>query len=285
MKDYFEVRIKAISRFLRRVLVSFNAHDCSKQAAALSYYTLFSIFPLLLLLIYIASFFFPSEESREVLSNYLQSIIPYGADKLNDIVEQTWQARGSMGLVSGVSLLWGGSSIFNVLVSSFNKIWGSRPRSFLQRRVLAVLVVLTIAITFIASFIVGPLTTLLLEHTGPGKQIVSYLFELFSVTAVLLLMYRIFPNRTVDWDAAFAGAFTAGVLVIIAKFAFRLYTSLIIDRSGLLYGSLAWILTVALWVYLLAILSLFGAEFAAAYQHRQEIIKQRQINDHNQIKN
>lgn len=272
--NYFEVRIKGITRFLRRVFASFSEHECPKQAAALSYYTLFSIFPLLLLMIYIGSQFFPSEESRELLSEYLHGIIPYGADNLNQIVEQTWEARGRMGLVSAIGLLWSGSSIFNVLVSSFNKIWGSAPRSFIKRRVLAVLVVIALVFAFIASFIVGPVTNLLLDQTGPGRQTVSYLFQLFTVTMVLLLMYRIFPNQEVQWNAAFAGAFSAGVLVIIAKFAFQLYTALVIDRSGLLYGSLTWFLTVALWVYLLGVLALFGAEFAAAYQRRQEIIQQ-----------
>lgn len=271
MINYLETRIKGISRFLRRVMVSFSEHDCPKQAAALSYYALFSIFPLLLLLVYIASFFFPSEESRQVLSEYLHGIFPYGADNLNDVVEQTWQARGSIGLVSGIGLLWGGSSIFNVLVSSLNHIWETSPRSFIRRRVMAILVVITLVVIFVASFIIGPTTNLLLEHTGPGKQILSYLFELSSVTIVFLLIYRVLPNRTVEWNAAFGGAFSAGVLVTVAKVGFRIYTALVIDRNGLLYGSLTWFLTFALWVYFLALLVLFGAEFAAAYQRRQDI--------------
>ncbi len=273
MVRYLERRVKGISRFLRRVILSFSAHDCPKHAAAISYYTLFSIFPLLLFLVYIASFFFPSEESRRVISEYLHGIIPYGVENLNEILDQTWNARSSMGLVSGLWLLWGGSSFFNAMVSSLNHIWESSPRSYLQRRILAIVVVIILVVSFIASFIIGPVTNFLLDRTGSGRQIFSYLFELFSVTVVLLLIYRVFPNRTVDWNAAFAGAFSAGVLVIFAKFAFRVYTSLVINRSGLLYGSLTWFLTFALWVYLLAILSLFGAEFAAAYQRRQDIIR------------
>lgn len=279
MVRYLEKRVKGISRFVRRVMVSFSAHECSKHAAAISYYTLFSIFPLLLLLVYIASFFFSTDESRQVLSEYLHSIIPYGVENLDEILDQTWGARSSMGLVSAVWLLWGGSSFFNAMVSSLNHIWETTPRSYFQRRFLAIVVVIILVLSFIASFIIGPVTTILLDHTGSGRQVLNYLFELFSVTVVLLLIYRIFPNRTVEWNAAFAGALSAGTLVIFAKFAFRVYTALVLNRSGLLYGSLTWFLTFALWVYLLAVLSLFGAEFAAAYQRRQDIIRQSLLQD------
>ncbi|MEJ2759446.1 MAG: YihY/virulence factor BrkB family protein, partial [Anaerolineales bacterium] len=213
MVRYLERRVKGISRFMHRVVKSFSAHECPKHAAAISYYTLFSIFPLLLLLVYIASFFFPSEESRLVLSEYLHNIIPYGVENFNEILDQTWSARSSMGLVSAIWLLWGGSSFFNAVVTSLNHIWETSPRTYLQRRALAIVVVIILVISFIASFIIGPVTTILLDRTGSGRQVFSYLFELFSVTVILLLIYRIFPNRTVEWNAAFAGALSAGSLV------------------------------------------------------------------------
>ena len=273
MFNYLERRVTGIFRFLKRVMASFAEHDCTKQAAALSYYALFSTFPLLLFLIYIASFFFPSEESRLTLSEYIRGFIPYGAEKLNNVVEQTWQARRSIGLVSGIALLWGGSSIFSILETSLSMIWDSSPRTFWRRRALGILSVLALVSTFLASFFISPFTNTLLERSGPGRQVVSYLLELSAVTIVLLLLYRIFPNETVKWEAAFSGGFSAAVLIIFARFVFRLYTSIVIARSGLLYGSLTWFLTFALWIYLVGVLALFGAEFAAAYQRRQEIIE------------
>ena len=67
------------------------------------------------------------------------------------------------------------------------------------------------------------------------------------------------------------------MLIVVAKWGFRLYTSVVIRRSGLIYGSLAWFLTMALWVYLVAQLFFFGAEFAAEFQRRSEKLKRIQI--------
>ena len=270
--DYLRSRVSGIIRFLRRVLASFETHKNSKSAAAIAYFALFSIFPLLLFLLYGASFLFTSTESRQVLSNYLQSLFPYGAENLSQIIEETWKARGSIGLVSGIALLWGGSSIFSTMEVSLSQIWNTTPRPFHRRRLLGILAVITLMFIFIISFFVGPLTSLLLKNSGISQQTMSYLIEMSTLTIVFMLLYRIFPNETVHWGAAFSGAFSAAVLVMVAKFGFRLYTILVIQRSGLLYGSLTWFLILALWVYLLAVLTLFGAEFAAAFQHRQNIL-------------
>ena len=270
--DYFRSRVAGFIRFMRRVLASFETHKNSKSAAAIAYYTLFSIFPLLLFILYGASFIFSSAESRQVLSNYLQSLFPFGAENLANIIEETWKARGSIGLVSGIALLWGGSSIFSVLEVSLSQIWNTLPRPFFRRRLLGILAVITLMIIFIISFFIGPLTSLLLENSGISQQTLSYLIEMVSLTIIMMLLYRIFPNETVNWGAAFSGAFSATVMLMIGKFAFRLYTILVIQRSGLLYGSLTWFLILALWVYLVAVLTLFGAEFAAAFQQRQRII-------------
>ncbi len=272
ISDYFVSRGKGTVRFTRRVMASFTEHENVMSAAALSYFTMFSLFPLMLFLVYIASQFFPSEESRRVLADYLQEFFPYGAENLTRILDQTWEARGTIGIVSGLGLLWGGSSIFSILETSLSKIWGSNPRGFWRRRLLGTLSVLALVVTFLASFFIGPLTNVVLDQTGSGRQIAGYLMELATLTIVMMMIYRIYPNEHVKWGAAFSGAFSVSILLIVAKFGFRLYTSLVLARSGLLYGSLTWFLTLALWIYLVGVLILFGAEFAAAFQKRQEII-------------
>jgi membrane protein len=254
-------------------MVNFGKDECSKQAAALSYFGLFSIFPLMLFMIYIASFFFPSEASREVLVEYLRGFFPYGGENLGTIVAQTWKARGSIGLTSGLTLLWGGSSVFSVLATSLSRIWGTAPRPYWRRRALAVVSVLALVMFFLASFVFGPVADLVLEgQIFFERQTIDYLTELVLITLVLMVLYAIFPNEAVHWGAAFLGAFSSAVLIVLARFGFGVYTRVIIDNYGLLYGSLAWFVTLALWVYILALMALFGAEFAAEFQKRQEAL-------------
>jgi membrane protein len=136
-----------------------------------------------------------------------------------------------------------------------------------------VISVLALVLFFLASFVFGPVADLviegqfLLEH-----QTIGYISELVMITLVLMVLYAIFPNDRVNWGAAFIGAFISAVLIVLVKFGFGLYTRVVIDNYGLLYGSLAWFVTLALWVYILALMALFGAEFAAEFQKRQEAL-------------
>ena len=272
--EYLKSRGSGIYRFLRRVLESYSAHNCPRHAAALAYYTLFSLFPLLLLLIIITSNFFPSEASRQNLAHSLAEIFPYGAENLYTIIEQTWKARRSMGFISTISLLWGGSAMFSMLEASLSRIWETEPRSFWRRRVLGIISVLTVVIVFLASFFFGPFTGSILDGFPLDSQTLNYFMQLVVVSIVAMLLYRIYPNEQVEWGAAFVGAFTASIMIVLAKFLFGFYTIIVTARSGLLYGSLTWFLTMALWVYLVGSLFLFGAEFAAAFQQRQQILRQ-----------
>ncbi len=273
MLAYLKKRVPGFWRFLRQVFRSYSEHDGSHHAAALAYFALFSIFPLLLFIIYIASLFFPSIESRAALSIYLEEIFPYGAENLSLLIEQTWQARGSIGLISGIALLWGGSSVFGALEASLSAVWGTTPRTFLRRRFLAMVSVLVLVIAFIVSFIISPVTSWILDSLLITAETATYIWELVMLVVTLILLYRIFPNETVPWGAAFMGAFFAAVLIMVARLGFKLYVSLSIVRNGFLYGSLAWFLALALWVYLISVLMLWGAEFAAAFQLRQIRLK------------
>jgi len=271
--EYLKSRGSGIYRFLRRVLESYSAHNCPRHAAALAYYTLFSLFPLLLLLIIITSNFYPSEASRQNLAHSLVEIFPYGAENLARIIEQTWQARRSMGILSSIGLLWGGSSIFSMLEASLSRIWDTAPRPYWHRRILGILSVLMVVLVFLASFFFGPLTSEILDGFPMDSQTLNYLMQMVVVTIVAMLLYRIYPNEQVEWGAAFMGAFSAAVMIVLAKFVFGYYTIIVTARSGLLYGSLTWFLTMALWVYLVGSLFLFGAEFAATFQQRQQILR------------
>jgi len=146
---------------------------------------------------------------------------------------------------------------------------------------MGVLTVLSLVLTFIASFFFGQITNSVLDNSGLNHETVRYLMELVSLTVAIMLLYRIFPNENVHWSAAFSGAFSAAVLLMMAKLGFGFYTSLVIARNGLLYGSLTWFLTVALWVYLVGVLILFGAEFAATFQQRQQILASLRIKSQN----
>lgn len=257
-----------IWEFTQHVLDSFQEDDCAKQAAALAYFGLFSIFPLLLFLVYIGSYFLSSDALRPALDLFITRVFPAGADNLIRTMNQTIEARGSIGMVSIISLLWGGSSVFSVLETSLNGIWESPPRSYWRRRALAAISVVTLGLVFLSSLFLGPLTGWLLDGRFGDGELLSYMMELILSMLAALLLYRIFPNENVPWGPAFLGALIGAILLVVSKFIFGIIIGVIISNYGLVYGSLAWFLSIALWVYFIGLLLLLGAEFAAAFQKR-----------------
>lgn len=270
----FKIHQKAITgwNFLKYVLESYGRHECTWHAASLAYFGVFSIFPLLLLMVYVGSFFISSDSSRQLIDSYISQILPIAFENLNRIIDQTLAARSSIGLTGAVGLLWSGSSVFNSLAISLNKIWGSRPRSFWRRRALAVLSVFVLGVVFLASLSLGPLSSWLIDTWPvPWRQILGSLFEIFIIMIALLLLYRIFPNKHVRWGPAFLGSLSSSILIVVAKFIFGIYIGIVITNYGLVYGYLAWFLVLALWVYLLTVLILLGAELAAALQLKKVV--------------
>jgi membrane protein len=258
--------------FLKYVLEAYGKHECTRHAASLAYFGIFSIFPLLLLMVYIGSFFISSESSRQVIDNYLIQIFPIASENVNRIIDQTLSARKSIGLIGGIGLLWSGSAVFNSLEISLSRIWGSKPRSFWRRRVLAVLSVFALGLVFVASIFLGPLSGWLYDTwLFPWRQVLGSVFEIVIITISLLLLYRIFPNKSVRWGPAFLGSLCSAILIVVAKFIFGIYIGIVIKNYGLVYGYLAWFLALSLWVYLLAVLILLGAELAAAMQLKKVV--------------
>ncbi len=269
MQNRAKEKIKKLWEFIRYVNDSYLKHECTKQAAALAFYGLFSIFPLLLFVVYISSLYFSSETSRDVIDANLYKIFPLVSDDLIILIDRTIAARGSIGLISAVGLLWSGSSIFSSLETTLSRIWGTKPRSYLRRRGLAAISVLVLGIAFFASFFLGPLTSWLFDGIlFAYGQFLGSILEIVIVTIAVLLLYRIFPNEYVRWGPAFLGALISAILIVLVKFLFGFYVNLVISNYGLVYGSLAWFLALALWVYIISVLLLMGAEFAAAFQRR-----------------
>jgi membrane protein len=269
MQNRSKEKNKKLREFIRFVYDSYLSHECTKQAAALAFYGLFSIFPLLLFLVNISSLLISSETSRDRIDAYIYHVFPLVSDDLIMLIDQTITARGSIGLISAVGLLWSGSSIFSSLETTLSRIWGTEPRSYLRRRGLAAISVLVLGIAFIASFFLGPLTSWLFDGIFFAyRQFLVSILEIIIVTIAVLLLYRIFPNEYVRWAPAFLGALISAILIVLVKYLFGFYVNLVISNYGLVYGSLAWFLALALWVYIISVLLLMGAEFAAAFQKR-----------------
>ncbi len=257
---------KAI-KIIQGVIRKLDKDEAGVRASALAYYGLLSLFPLLLFLIFLASQFLESSSARHSLNNYLSEVLPTATDTVQQVIDQTLEARGSIGLIGGIGLLWSASALFNALSTSFNVIWEAKPRSFWRRRLLAVVSVLTIGVLFILSVAFSALAVIKLP--GEGTTLWRWIdFSLGLVITILLfwVLFHGIPNTTVNAKASLSAAVFAGILWQAAKSIFAWYLASGFSNYGAVYGSLASVIALILWTYLSAFILFLGAEFGASLQ-------------------
>jgi membrane protein len=241
--------------------------NCAMLAAALAFHSFFSIFPLLLFLIYVGSQVLDPAGVYELLSSGLVQFLPTGGDSLSEIISTTLDLSGSIGLVGIIGLLWNASSVFAVLETALNRIWGARPRGYFRGRLMATGSILVLSLFFIASVTLGQFLPRLLGLIRlPGLQSLSSLVSFLVVVLVLSVFYTTFPNRRVPRRLAFFGGIAAGLSIFVARFVFDLFINSTFVNYGAVYGSLAWIVSLALWTFVVATLFLMGAELGSVLE-------------------
>ena len=243
------------------------AYDCALRAGSLAYYALLCIFPLLLFLVFLGTQVLASEAARASLETAISQLTPQTADIISSAVEQSIQARGSIGVIGAIGLLWSASAVFGVLSSTMNLIWEVSPRPFWRRRLVALLAVSSIAGLFVFSLlmsVIGVLRDLLAIF--PSWRWVNPLVSLLVSMTLFWLIYRSLPNRRVDARAALIGGGLAAWLWQLAKAGFAWYLGSGWARYGLVYGSLTSLVVLIIWLYLSAWILLTGGVVVAALE-------------------
>lgn len=259
---------RSILRVGRAVAEGFRDHECPVRAAAVSYYAVFSLFPLLLFLIFLGSLPLASQSALQGLYTSLERVLPSLSTSLEPVIEQTLRARGSIGLVGAVGFIYSASAVFAALSVALNVIWGAEKRSFFRRRLLGLVTVLLIGVLFLVSIGLSAVGVWIrLPSRGTLlSQGINLLLDIIVTSALFWLVYRSFPNRRVNGRAALQGAAFGGFLWTAAKAGFGWYLTSGLPRFGLVYGSLASMIVLIIWVYLSVIILLLGAELAAAVE-------------------
>lgn len=242
-------------------------NEIAIRSAAIAYYGLLSLFPLLLFLVFLGSQFLESEEAQIALNESLAEFIPAASETVQQVVDQTIDVRGSIGLIGGIGLLWSASTLFNQMTTSLNVIWGASPRPFWRRRLVALISVLTIAILFILSIASSALAVIPWSDEGTGIwQLLNFSVGLGITILLFWLLYHGIPNISVSAKASLGGAFLSAILWQTAKTIFAWYLASGLTNYGAIYGSLASVIALILWVYISALILFLGAEFGASLQ-------------------
>ncbi len=267
------------------IKTAFNAWSddhVQSMGAALAYYTMFSIAPLLLIVIAIAGLAFGEEAARGEIAGQFQTLIgERGALAMQALVESVNQpTKGfTATLIGGGLLLIGATTVFGELQSSLDRIWRvpGRDRSsslwdLIRSRLLSFGMILGIGFVLMVSLVLSAGLAALEKWWSPRFEgleimanVVNFLFSFVLTTGLFALIYKIMPRVRIRWSEVWMGAALTSILFTIGKFLIGLY----IGRSGVMsgFGAAGSLVALLVWVYYSAQIFLMGAEFTWAYSH------------------
>ena len=257
--------------------------DAVNTAAAIAYFAVFSIFPLILLSIAIASFSFGSLVDPRLIVQRLEFIAPGLDQLLGQNIDAIVRARGTVTIIALVSLIWSSSTVFYMLTGDLKEIWGiKRNRPAWKRQGLALLSVLALVgpFLFLASLASSMMTNLDTWLPGPIIPVVgvaSWALGILLDIALFMVLYLALPHATSSWREILPGAIGAGLLWEIAKKAFLIFVSTFISTSNLVYGSVAAVIALLTWAYLSGLIILFGAYLSVFYCQQRKQQQQQKV--------
>jgi membrane protein len=249
-----------------------GAHDVAHLAAGVAYYAVLSIFPLLLGITAVFGFFLPSVNLQNVLLKFVGDNVPGAAGILQQNIDNIIGLRGPIGIISIIILFWGASAMFGAVSLAINRAWNIRQyrRHFFVRKAgelgmtfgIGFLLLLSLGASAVISILLGitdlhPTEQMMINF---GGRAAAFLL----IMMVFLLLYKLTPHTRTYWRDVWPGALLTAVFFEIARTLFVIYLENF-ARYQLLYGSIASIIILLVWIYYSAFIIIMGAEFTYQY--------------------
>jgi membrane protein len=276
-----KVTFKGILEVLKNSFKGFSDDKVMKFSASLAYYTVFSLGPLLIVIIFLCSLFFGREAVEGTIYGQIKNFV--GSDaaaQLQEIIKNAAiSGKGKVAaIISLITLLVGATTVFAEIQDSINTIWGLKVKPkksgwwlLIKTRLLSFGVIGALGFLLLVSLSVTALVESLnnrLKAYFPDVTVVLfYIINLaitFSVVTILFgVIFKVLPDAKVKWRDVLAGAITTAVFFMLGKFAISFYISK--SNVGSTYGTAGSLVVLLVWVYYSAVILYFGAEFTKAY--------------------
>ena len=270
---------KQVWPLFKKAVQAWSNDYAPSMGAALSYYTLFSIAPLLLIVIAVAGWFFGDEAARGEITSGLSGLMgEQGGKAIEDMIANASQPKeGLIATVTGIFvLILGATTVFGELQNSLDRIWRAPAREaggvwkLLRSRLLSMGMILGIAFLLMVSLVLDTVLQSLGKMWGTEgwqvlAQIVNFAVGFALTTTVFALIYKLMPRARIEWHDVWVGAAVTAILFTVGKFLISLY----IGRSAVAssFGAAGSLAVVMIWVYYSAQIFLLGAEFTWVYSH------------------
>jgi membrane protein len=259
-----------------RTFKEMNNDDGPHLAAGIAYYTILSLFPLILGLLALASFFISPQTANDWMMDFFRQNLPTSTDLLEQNLNNIYRFRSVAGLASLVALFWTASNMFAAISRSVNRAWDihqNRPFLVQKARHIAMAVAtgllmpLSVAVAASRAFIDDLVPGVVEEIPflqSIGSMVITSFLSFLGALVVFSLIYKYMPNTRTSWSYILPGAILAAFLFEVAKHVFIIYLNNFANYQNI-YGSLASVIILLVWIYYLALILVLGAEFSSEY--------------------
>ena len=273
--------IRSLRALFGEGFTGWREHKASKMAAALAYYTVFSLAPILVISIAVAGLVFGQEAAEGRIVGQISGLIGQeSAEALQAMIAAARKpSAGILATVLGVAtLVLGATGVFGELQDSLNTVWGVKPRpgrgllGLLKSRFVSFAMVLGTGFLLLVALVVSAAIAALGSWLGGllpvpelVLQILNTVLSLAVVTLLFAMMFRVLPDVEIGWRDVWFGALTTAALFTLGKLAIGLYLGK--SSLGSSYGAAGALVVILVWVYYSAQILFFGAELTRAWAY------------------
>lgn len=280
IKNFYEnINQRSGNRFsiLETALRTFTEKQAAQASAGLAYYTFFSIFPLMLAFVAGGSYFLDSHQVFSTVTQFIQQALPISRQVINENIEEILKQRGTAGIVSLLILLWSASGMFTNLAYNINLAWPrAARRNFIQSRLVGLWMIAGLIGLILLSLILSWVTTRLpfmsisRDTDSPANllvlRVISALGSWLMIFLAFLTLYHRIPRQRVRWSSTLWGALIASLAWKAVTAGFSWYLGSSFGQYQLVYGSLGAIVAFLFLIYIISLITLFGAHLSAAIE-------------------
>ncbi|WP_345083387.1 YihY/virulence factor BrkB family protein [Nemorincola caseinilytica] len=274
------ISLKGMWRSLKDAVTAMGDDKVMKLSGSLAYYTVFSMGPLLVVIISLCSLFFARDAVEGQVYAVLRDFV--GSDtalQLQDIIKNAAIGNKSTtaAIIGGVTLLIGATTVFAEIQDSINGIWGLKPKPkkglliMLRNRLMSFSVIIGLGFILLVSLaitgVIESISTRVQLYFPQVTVVVFYIINLslsFIISVfIFAVIFKVLPDAHIKWRDVVVGAFATAILFLIGKFGISLYISQ--TKVGSTYGAAGSLVILLVWVYYSSMILYLGAEFTKAY--------------------
>lgn len=273
-------KLRLLGDLVMQSVKSWSDDYAPSMGAALAYYTIFSLAPLLLIVISIAGFVYGEEAARGAIFGQLAGLVgPEGATAVQGLLKTVNKPGESIvaTIIGIATLLLGATTVFGELQDALNRIWRAPTErqytgiwKMVRRRMLAVGMILGLGFLLIVSLVLSAVLAALGTWMGPAfvgwellLHVVNFVIGFVVITALFAMIYKIMPRVNIPWRDVWLGAAVTALLFSIGKFLIGLYLGRSSVASG--FGAAGSLVVLLVWIYYSTQIFLLGAEFTWVY--------------------